>query len=197
MRPQMTSPHGAGAIARRPAAGTAGRRLALVVLAAIALGLALSLVRAPLAHAADDQIDELAVTYTVQADGTLLVRERITLRFGASSSRHGLERWLITREPYDGTRDVIYQITDPVVTSPAQASTAVAVQRDVGEQRMPLEGLDHGRDAVMAPDPQVVALGNVVGQHHPGVRAQPGQHGQQHVALQRLRLVDDHEGVVQ
>ncbi len=90
----------------------------------------------PASAAADDQIDDLAVTYTVRADGTLLVRERITLRFGTSSSRHGLERWLITREPYDGTHDAIYQITDPVVTSPGQASTAVAVQRDLGDGRV-------------------------------------------------------------
>ena len=47
------------------------------------------------------------------------------------------------------------------------------------------------------PDPQVVALGDVVGEHHPGVLADPGQHGEQHVALERLRLVDDDERVVQ
>ncbi|CAB4929271.1 unannotated protein [freshwater metagenome] len=49
----------------------------------------------------------------------------------------------------------------------------------------------------MPTDPQVVPLRHVVGEHHPGVGAQPGQHGQQDAALQRLRLVDDHERVVQ
>ncbi|CKU39165.1 Uncharacterised protein [Mycobacterium tuberculosis] len=49
----------------------------------------------------------------------------------------------------------------------------------------------------MAADPQVVALGDVVGQHHPGTGPQPGQHGQQHIALQRLCLVDDDERVMQ
>ena len=53
------------------------------------------------------------------------------------------------------------------------------------------------RDAVVAADAQVVALGDVVGQHHPRVLADAAEHGEQHVALERLRLVDDHERVVQ
>ena len=72
-----------------------------------------------------------------------------------------------------------------------------AGQRDVREQRVALELLDHRDHAVVPADPQVVALGHVVGEHDLGVGADPGQHGEQHVALQRLGLVDDHEGVVQ
>ena len=41
-----------------------------------------------------------------------------------------------------------------------------AGQRDVGEQRMALELLDHRRDPVVPADPQVVALRHVVGEHH-------------------------------
>lgn len=41
-----------------------------------------------------------------------------------------------------------------------------AGQRDVGEQRVPLERLDDRGDAVVPPDAQVVALGDVVRQHH-------------------------------
>ena len=52
-------------------------------------------------------------------------------------------------------------------------------------------------DPVVPADPQVVPLGDVVGEHHPRALADPGQHGEQHPALQRLRLVHDHEGVVQ
>ena len=52
-------------------------------------------------------------------------------------------------------------------------------------------------DAVVAADAEVVALGDVVGEHDPRVLADPAQHREQHVALQRLRLVDDHERVVQ
>lgn len=92
----------------------------------------------PAAAAADDQIDDLAVMYTVQPDGSLLVHERITLRFGVGSARHGLERWLVTRKPYDDEHDLTYEISDPVVTSSTQASTPMAVQRDVGEGRVRL-----------------------------------------------------------
>jgi hypothetical protein len=42
-----------------------------------------------------------------------------------------------------------------------------AGQRDVREQRVALERLDHRGDAVVPADPQVVALGDVVGEHHP------------------------------
>ena len=72
-----------------------------------------------------------------------------------------------------------------------------AGERDVGEQRVALQLLDHRADAVVPADPQVVPLRDVVGEHHPARRAQPGEHREQHVALQRLRLVDDHERVVQ
>ena len=83
------------------------------------------------------------------------------------------------------------------VTSAAIGERSRPGQRDVREQRVALQRLDHRRDAVVPADPQVVPLRDVVGEHHPRGGAQPGQHGEQHVALQRLRLVDDHERVVQ
>ena len=46
-------------------------------------------------------------------------------------------------------------------------------------------------------DPQVVALRDVVGEDHPGSGADPGQHGEQDAPLEGLRLVHDHERVVQ
>ena len=42
-----------------------------------------------------------------------------------------------------------------------------ANQGHVGEQRMALELLDDGHDAVVPADPEVVALRDVVGEHHP------------------------------
>ncbi len=48
------------------------------------------------------------------------------------------------------------------------------VQRDVGEERVALQGLDHRDDAVVAADPEVVALGHVVGEHHPAALARAG-----------------------
>src|SRR5205814_1958459 len=50
-----------------------------------------------------------------------------------------------------------------------------AGQRDVGEERVSLELLDHGDDSVVPADAEVVALGDVVGQHDLGVRADPGE----------------------
>ena len=50
---------------------------------------------------------------------------------------------------------------------------------------------------VVATHPEIVALGDIMGEHHPGTCAQPGQHRQQHVAFQGLGLVDDDERVVQ
>src|SRR5690606_23288552 len=49
-----------------------------------------------------------------------------------------------------------------------------AGERDVREQRVALEHLDHGRDAVMPAHAQVVALGDVVGEHHLGVLPDAG-----------------------
>ncbi len=65
------------------------------------------------------------------------------------------------------------------------------------EQRVPLELLDHRCHAVVPPDTQVVTLRDVVGEHHPRPGAQPRQDRQQHIAFEGLRLVDDHERVVQ
>ena len=55
--------------------------------------------------------------------------------------------------------------------------------------------IDDGADAVVAADAKVVALGDVVGEHDLGVLADAGEGGEQDVALQVLRLVDDDERV--
>ena len=39
-------------------------------------------------------------------------------------------------------------------------------QGHVGEERMAFEGFNDRNDAIVAPDAQVVALGDVVGQHN-------------------------------
>ena len=83
------------------------------------------------------------------------------------------------------------------MTSAAIGERSRAGQRDVREQRVALERLDDRGDAVVPADAQVVALRDVVGEHDPRALAQPREHGQQHAALERLRLVDDDEGVVQ
>ena len=70
-------------------------------------------------------------------------------------------------------------------------------QRDVAEQRVPLQRLDDRDDAIVAPDAQVVALGDVVGEDDPAALAQAAEGGEEHRALEVLGLVDDHEAVGQ
>src|SRR5665647_1035149 len=72
-----------------------------------------------------------------------------------------------------------------------------AGQRDVCEQRVPLERLDDCGDAVVPADPEVVPLRHVVREDDARALPDPRQDREEHVALERLRLVDDHEGVVQ
>ena len=75
------------------------------------------------AYAADDQIDSFTIDYNVQPSGVVKVKETITYRFGDNSGRHGIERFLVTREPYDETQDAVYQITNISVTSPDDVAT--------------------------------------------------------------------------
>jgi uncharacterized membrane protein YgcG len=93
------------------------RLLVAFVLAALAV-LAWTWLRPTPAYAADDQIDRFDITYTMQPSGVLQVQETITWRFGDDSGRHGIDRWLIVREPYDETQDAVYEVTDITVTSP-------------------------------------------------------------------------------
>ena len=81
------------------------------------------------------------------------------------------------------------------MTSAAIALRSGAGERDVAEQRMAPQRVDHRRDAVVAADPQVVALRDVVGEHDAAALAEARQRGEQHRPLEVLRLVDDHEGV--
>jgi uncharacterized protein (TIGR04222 family) len=82
------------------------------------------------AYAADDQIDSFAVDYSVQPSGVVKVKETITYRFGDNSGRHGIERFLVTREPYDETQDAVYQITNISVTSPDDVATQFSSRTD-------------------------------------------------------------------
>ena len=49
-------------------------------------------------------------------------------------------------------------------------------QGDMGEERMALQGFDHGDDSIMAADPKVVSLGNIVGQDDSGGGSNSGEH---------------------
>jgi hypothetical protein len=53
----------------------------------------------------------------------------------------------------------------------------------VGEERVALERFDHSDDAVMATDPQVVALGDVVGEDDSRSLTDSGEHSEQNSAF--------------
>lgn len=111
---------------RASALDPARRRLALAVLGALLLGLALTLLRPPHAYAADDQIDSLAIVYTMQPSGVLEVKETFVWRFGSGSGRHGMNRQLIVREPDPASdNDFVYTVDDIAVTSPDPVGTQV------------------------------------------------------------------------
>lgn len=84
----------------------------------------------PAQAAVDDVFDQFDVVANVTTDGYVEVTETITLRFGASSGRHGLERTLWTREPDGEDHDVVYRIDRVRVSSPSGVST----QLDLSDQ---------------------------------------------------------------
>ncbi len=67
----------------------------------------------------------------------------------------------------------------------------------MAEERVPLEGLDDGGNAVVPADAEVVPLGDVVGQDDLGVLADTAHDREEHVLFERLCLVHDHEGVME
>ena len=88
-------------------------RFVRAVMAAAVLGLGLSFaVPQPAVAASQDVFDGYDVQATLNTDGTVDVVETITLTFGSSSGRHGLERTLITREADPDTgQDMLFPVT--------------------------------------------------------------------------------------
>jgi hypothetical protein len=67
----------------------------------------------------------------------------------------------------------------------------------MGKERMALQSFHDRDNSVMATDPQVVALGNIVGQDDSGGGSDSGKDGQQDSPFQGLGFVHDHKGVMQ
>jgi hypothetical protein len=67
----------------------------------------------------------------------------------------------------------------------------------MGEEWMALQGFNDRDNSVMATDPQVVALGNIVGQDDSGGGSDSGKDGQKNSPFQGLGLIDDDKGVMQ
>ena len=60
--------------------------------------------------------------------GVLRVTETIVWRFGDDSGRHGIDRFIVTREPYDDEQDAVYTVTTS--TSPARTPVCPPSQRE-------------------------------------------------------------------
>ena len=102
-----------------------------LVAALLGLGAALGLLAvAPPAHAAGDEVDSFTIRYDVQPNGVVKVSETIVYRFGDSSGRHGIERFFVTREPYDEDEDAVYTITNIKVSSPDDVPTQFSSRSD-------------------------------------------------------------------
>ena len=90
----------------------------LLVLAGLLLALGFSVATSTTASAAGDQIDKFAIEYEMGTDGVLQAKETIVWRFGSDSGRHGIDRYFVTREPYDDQQDAVYTVDVESVTSP-------------------------------------------------------------------------------
>ncbi len=72
------------------------------------------------------------VSVDAAADGSLTVRETIHYDF-ADEARHGIERSIPDRVPFEQTRDRVYPVADITVDSPTGAPTATEVSGDGGD----------------------------------------------------------------
>ena len=84
----------------------------------------------PAAAATGDQIDSFTINYDVAPNGVVKVQETIVYRFGSGSGRHGIERYFVTREPYDETQDALYEVENISVTSPDNVATQFSSRTD-------------------------------------------------------------------
>jgi len=73
--------------------------------------------QSPQAWAAEDSISSWQASYVIDEQGMLEVTEEIVFQFGNSDAR-GIQRKLMTREPYDEEHDAVYNVTVIDVSSP-------------------------------------------------------------------------------
>jgi uncharacterized membrane protein YgcG len=106
-------------------------RVLLASIAGALLALGMTVARPLPAHAATgDQIDSFTISYDVQSSGVVKVKETIVYRFGPESGRHGIERYFVTREPYDDNQDAVYNIEQLTVSSPDGVPTQFSSRTD-------------------------------------------------------------------
>ena len=93
-------------------------RAVVLALAGLLLAVGFSLATTTTASATSDQIDKFSIEYEMGTDGVLQAKETIVWRFGSDSGRHGIDRYFVTREPYDDQQDAVYTVDVESVTSP-------------------------------------------------------------------------------
>ncbi len=96
-------------------------RLPVGVIALLFMILSSCLTALPARAAPNDKVDSWRIDYRVDEQGLLHVSETLVWRFGDSSGRHGINRDLVTREPFEGGKgrqDAVYEITDIKVSGP-------------------------------------------------------------------------------
>jgi len=105
-----------------------------------------------IAWAVDDSVDSWDVSYTVGNDGVVHVAETLVYRFGTNSGRHGIDRYLVTREAWGKTdNDAVYEYTNITVTSP-DASPAYSISKQ-GSGRDQLMRIRIGSPYLTVPGP--------------------------------------------
>ncbi|RKT76972.1 putative membrane protein DUF2207 [Terracoccus luteus] len=116
--------------ARGDARGDRGAARALGAVAVAFVAALLVLLPAGSASAAGgDRMSDFAVTYDLQADGSMRVTERITWVFPAGEERHGILRNIVVRMGYGDQEGKYryYDMTDVSVSSPTGAPDAFRV----------------------------------------------------------------------
>ena len=81
-------------------------------------------------------------------------------------------------------RDLLRVILEQVSDQFSNRRALRTSQRDVSEKILALQFLNDSLHTVMTANPEVVSLSDIVGEHDARATAEPGKHGQQHIALQ-------------
>ena len=92
--------------------------------------LGIQLAGATKAWAAGDEIDSFTIDYVMTPEGVLRAKETIVYRFGDDSGRHGIERYFITREPYNDTEDQVFEISNITVETEPGVSNQFSERTD-------------------------------------------------------------------
>jgi len=109
------------------------------------------------AWAASDSVDSWHVDYTVDTAGVLHVRETIVWRFGTTSGRHGIDRVLVTREPWGSVdEDAVYDVSNIYVTS-RDAPDEFTIMHSPADQRDQQLDIRIGLPNQRVPDDQPTA----------------------------------------